>query len=34
MLQELKLVCEEHLKNGKCTPKFVKSLNVAAMVKD
>lgn len=34
MQQELKVVCEEHLKNRKCTPKFIEPLNIAAMVRD
>jgi hypothetical protein len=34
MLDELKVVCEECLRSGKCTPEFVKPLDIAAMVRD
>lgn len=34
MLQELVLVCKEHLKSGKGVPEVIKPLNVAAMIKD
>jgi hypothetical protein len=34
MLQELILVCNERLKNGKGVPEVVKPLNVAAMIRE
>jgi hypothetical protein len=34
VLEELVLVCEEHLKCGKGVPEIVKPLNIAAMVKE
>jgi hypothetical protein len=34
MLEELVLVCKEHLKCGKGVPEIVKLLNIAAMVKE
>jgi hypothetical protein len=34
MLEELVLICKEHLKSGKGVPEIVKPLNVAAMVRD
>jgi hypothetical protein len=34
MLQELLIVCEEHLKSGKGTPEFVKPLDIAVMIKE
>jgi hypothetical protein len=34
MLDELKLVCEEHLRSGKFTPEIIKPLDIAAMVRD
>jgi hypothetical protein len=34
MMAELRVVCEEWLKNGKCTEEFIKPLDIAALVKD